>query len=444
MLFSKIKNKINLKGNREKIFKNVFWAVLGKVVNILSGLFVGILVARYLGPEQYGLMSYVISYVTLFSIFSTFGFDNIEIRELAKNKHPKEEILGTALYLRLFFAFCTLLLITLTVIFFEADRFTLWMILIYSLSLVFNAFTVIRNYFTSIVNNEFVVKSEILRTVIGALIKIVLLFLKAPLEWFIITSTFDFLIIAWGYLYSYRKKAGKIKQWKFNKDIALYQIKESFPLLLSGTAILLYQKIDQVMIRNIIDNETVGQYAVGAKLAEFIIFIPMIIAQTITPLLVQAREKDLKLYEIKRTQFFDIIIWSTILFSLLLSISAKPLITILYGSEYIDAIPVLQIMAWKAVFAAMFASSGQIIIVENIQKYAVIRNLYGCLFNVLLNLLLIPIIGISGAAIVSIFTLLITGYISHILIKPYRNIFKLQTNSIVFGLPRLISKISLK
>ena len=81
---SKIVNRFNYTGNRKNILKNVYWAVLGKIINILSGLFVGILVARYLGPENFGLMNYVISYVTLFSILANFGLDNIEIRELSK------------------------------------------------------------------------------------------------------------------------------------------------------------------------------------------------------------------------------------------------------------------------------------------------------------------------------------------------------------------------
>ena len=72
----------SLDGNKQKILANVFWAMLGKIVNMVGQLFVGILVARYLGPEKYGIMNYVISYVTLFTIISGFGLTNIEIREL--------------------------------------------------------------------------------------------------------------------------------------------------------------------------------------------------------------------------------------------------------------------------------------------------------------------------------------------------------------------------
>ena len=435
----KIFNKLNYSKNRRKVFRNLYWAVIGKVVNIISGLLIGIFVARYLGPEQFGIMSYVISYVTLFSILASFGFDNIEIRELAKNTWSKEKILGTAIYLRLFFATFTILLIFITLVAFEPDRFTYGLILIYSLTLIFSTLGIIRNYFTSIIINEYVVKTEITRTIIGASIKVVLLLYHAPLLWFIVASTFDFLIIVVGYLFAYLKKAGNINDWSFSKEIAIYQIKQSFPLLLSGAAIIIYQKIDQVMIRHMIDNAAVGKFAVAAKFAEFVIFIPNVIAQTVTPLLVQARQNDTPHYEQKKQQFMDFMVWSAISLGLVISFSSKIVITHLYGPAYLEAIPVLQIMAWKAVFVALFAASGQIIITEGIQKYAAIRNIIGCCISVLLNLILIPSWGIIGSAWATIFTYAFSGYFSHLLIKPYHFLFKMQTNAILSGFPRIIN-----
>lgn len=424
--------------NKKKILRNVYWATLGKIINILSGIFVGVLVARYLGPTNYGIMNYVISYVTLFSILANFGLDNIEIRELSKPNSNINDLLGTAFTIRLIFSFITILLIFITLCIFESDHFTFLMVLIYSGSLILSTFNVIRNYFTSIVLNEYVVKTEILRTLFGALLKIILLIYNFPLAWFIIASVFDFLLIAGGYLYAYRIKVGNIYDWHFNKGTAKQLITESFPLLLSGTAIIIYQKIDQVMIRNMIDNASVGQFAVASKITELTIFIPMVIAQTITPLLVKAQHGNPEAYIKKRQQFMDFMLWSAIGTSLIISLIASPVIKILYGTKYLDAIPVLQIMAWKAVFVALFASSGQIIIIENIHKYAALRNIVGCFVSILLNLLFIPLLGIIGSAIATIFTMSFSGYFSHIFIKPYKYLFRIQTNSLTFGLIRII------
>lgn len=433
-----ITSRLNLTNNHIKIFKNISWAVLGKIINVLSGLFVGILVARYLGPKDYGLMNYVISYVTLFSVLANFGLDNIEIRELSKPNSKKDLILGTAFRLRLYFSVVTLLIVFVTLLLFESDRFTFYMVLVYSSSLILSTFNIVRNYFTSILLNEYIVKTEITRTLIGAAIKIILLYFHFSVGWFIAASAFDFLLIASGYMFSYRNKAGSVSDWKYDKEIARHLIKESFPLLLSGTAIIIYQKIDQVMIGNMIDIASVGQFAVASKITELAIFIPMVIAQTITPLLVKAHQEDKESYERNRLRFMDMMIWIGFAMSFILFIIASPAIKLLFGAKYYDAIPVLQIMAWKTVFVALFVSSGQLIIIENIQKFAALRNIAGCFISVLLNLALIPRFGINGSAVATIITMWFTGYFSHLFINPYKHLFKIQTNSVGFGLKRII------
>jgi O-antigen/teichoic acid export membrane protein len=195
-ILDKISNRLNLSPTKRKVIRNIVWAVIGKVVTLLGGLLVGIFVARYLGPEQYGLMSYVLSYIAIFQVLAYFGMDNIEIREESKTPEEKDKIIGTAICLKLIFAVATIGLVALTVCIFEADTFTRWMIMLYSISMIANSFGVIRNYFTSLVWNEYIVETEITRTFIGAGIKVALLLLHAPLAWFIAATLFDTMLIA--------------------------------------------------------------------------------------------------------------------------------------------------------------------------------------------------------------------------------------------------------
>lgn len=441
MKLSSILERFNLTPSRKNIIKNVYWAVIGKVVGILSGLLVGIFVARYLGPEQYGLMNYVFSFVAIFSVLATFGIDNIIIRELAKTGSNKEILLGTAFTLKLIFAGFTIILIVVTLFLFESDDLTFKMVLIYSFTILLGSFSVIRNYFTSIVFNEFIVKTEIIRILIGAGIKLYLLIYHYQLVWFIVASVFEVIIIASGYTYSYRKKVGSIKEWKFDLNIAKMLIMQSFPLLLSGTAIIIYQKLDQVMIRNMIDNAALGQYSVAARFIDLVIFIPTIIAQTVTPLLVQAYQRNIAEYQQKRQQFIDLMVWSSLLIALVFSLGANLLVTFLYGEQYLGAIPVLQIMAWQAVFVALSSSSGQLIIIENLQKYVFLRNLTGCAVSIIMNLILIPIYGIIGSAIATVVALAFSGYFTHVFIRPYQFLFLLQNKALFTGYKRIIKII---
>lgn len=431
-LVGKIKGKLKLSGNREKIVDNVYWSVLGKIVNVLSGLFVGIIVARYLGPESFGLMNYVISYVALFSILANFGLDNVEIRELSKNEVAKEIILGTAFRIRLFFSVITISLILVTLFLFEADQFTFAMVLIYSFSVIFLTLNVIKNYFTAILFNEYVVKTEIIRTIIGAGIKIILLLNNASLKWFIVSATFDIFLVGTGYIVSYIAKVGKITDWSYSKSLRKMLIKESFPLALSGAAVIMYQRIDSVMIHTMLDDNSLGIFSVASSLVGYVIFFPTVISQTVVPLLVQYSKKDKYKYITARKLFMDYMVWGAFAVALLM-IPLSNLIPFLYGESYSEAVTVLQIIIWKSLGMSLSIASGQLIILQGIQKYAILRNIAGLLVCVCLNYVLIPCWGIYGCTITAIITVFVSGYISNYFIYPYREIFWLQTSSILNG-----------
>ena len=425
--------KLNLSPSKQKIAQNLIWAVIGKITTLLGSLLVGIFVARYLGPEQYGLMNYVFSYIMLFQVFATFGLDNIEIREEAKSPEDKNKIIGTAFYLKIILALLTIVAIIVITQLSEADVFTRSMIYVYSLSIIMNTFGVIRNHFTSLVWNEYVVKTEILRTFVGAGIKIVLLLIHAPLWGFICATLFDTILLAGGYITSYQKKIGRISLWEFDTSTTIYLIKQSFPLLLSGAAIIIYQKIDQVMLGNMLDKQSVGFYSVAGKFTELCIFIPTILAQTITPILVKLYDNNANDYTKKAQSFMNLTIWGTIILCVIVCIFAAPLIKYTFGHQYIPSIPLLQIMIFKVIGYAFAQTTGSLIVIEKKQQFVVVRNIIGCVIAIGLNFVLIPLWGIKGAAITSVITAFCTGLFSHIFIPKYHSLLNMQIKCILIG-----------
>lgn len=162
--------------------------------------------ARYLGPTQYGVMNYAISFVTLFLVIATFGFENIEIREEAKANEQKDTILGTVFTLRLLLSLITIIIISIVAYINESDLYTFGIIMVYAITVMLTPFDVIRNYFTSLVQNEYIVKVGILRLVLSGVIKGLLLLIHASLIWFVISLVFDACVLAQGYCYVYRKR----------------------------------------------------------------------------------------------------------------------------------------------------------------------------------------------------------------------------------------------
>lgn len=432
-ILSYIQTKSNLSATKAKVLSNIYWAVLGKCVNLLGTLFVGILVARYLGKEQYGLMNYVISIVSIFQVFADFGLDNIQIREEARRKGQRDRLIGTTFGLKLLFAVVAVILILVYTVSFEADSQTRSLIMVYSVSVLFNTTWVARNHFTSIVKNEYVVKTEITRTVVGMLIKIVLLLCHAPLLWFVLALVFDAVLLASGYLLSYSRTVDTVLKWRFDPHLAVYLVKQSFPLLLSGAAIVVFHRIDQVMIGKILDDGSVGIYSVAVRFVEVLVFIPTIISQTVSPILVKTLNNDPELYARQSRQFMSITLWICVLASVLVSLIAYPLVALTFGEQYITAASVLSIMSFKVIGDALSQTSGQLIIIEKRQKYVSLRNVFGCIVCIALNLLVIRQYGIYGAAVVSIVTVLASGTVANLLVPSYHKFFKMQLQSLLLG-----------
>lgn len=432
-LFNAIVKKMNLTPTHELIVRNLFWSVLGKVVTLIGGLFVGILIARYLGPEQYGLMNYVISYVFLFQVFSAFGLDSIEVREEAKHDVPYEKTIGTAFGIRLFFAVITVILCIATTLLFEADTETIIFIALYSTSIICNTFAVIRNYFLAIVQNEYVVKAEISRTLIGIVIKVVLLWTHQSLFWFILASAFDCVLLCGGYLTAYRTVVGKISDWRFDFQYSRLLLHEGFPLLLTNAAVIIYQRIDQVMIGDMVDKVAVGYFSTAAKFVEIIIFIPMMIGSTISPILVNIRKNDETLYREKAQLFMNVTVWMCTLIATIVSGLAYWIILYTYGAKYLAAVSVLQILVFKAPSVALSSTAGCMLVIEGLQKKAVIRDSLGCVVCILLNYLLLPHYGICAAAFIAILSNLVAGYVADAFIPEFRHLFVSQSKAILLG-----------
>lgn len=424
---------MNISEKKKKALKNIAWAICGKVFSLISVLVVGIIVARYLGKEQYGIMNYVISIVAIFQVFADFGLDLIQVREESKNPHLRDKIIGTVFFLKLFFATLTLLAIFITVWFFIEDASVQGYIMIYALSIILNTTWVSRNHFTSIVWNEYVVKTEISRNLIGMLIKVGMVLLHLPLFWFICSLLFDSLLLATGYIVSYVKKIDTIRKWSFDKTLAIYMIKQAFPLLLSGAAIIVYNRIDQVMVADMIDNSHLGVYSVAIRFTELLVFVPTIIAQTISPMLVEKRKEDMARYEECSRIFVNVTVSLSIILAVATSLLSYPIVYITFGQTYIGAASVLSILAFKVIGDALSQTSGQLMIIEGIQKYAPVRNIIGCVTCIILNLILIKHYGIHGAAYTALITIFVSGTLANFLIPSYNGIFYKQLKAICVG-----------
>jgi len=199
-MLTKLKSLKNHQGFM-KYFKNTSWLFGEKILRMVVGLFVGIWVARYLGPEQFGLFSYAQSFVGLFTAIATLGLDGIVVRELVKDESRRDELIGTAFWLKLIGAIAVLLILAVAVNFTSNDHATNIIVFIVASATVFQAFNVVDFYFQAKVMSKYIVYANVISLFLSSIVKVVLILNEAPLVAFAWVVLFDSFVLACGFIY---------------------------------------------------------------------------------------------------------------------------------------------------------------------------------------------------------------------------------------------------
>lgn len=429
-IVNKISQLINHSGAM-KYLSNISWLLIEKILRLIAGLLVGIWVARYLGPEQFGKLSYAQSFVAIISVLAVLGLNDVVIRDLVKDEHQRDILLGTAFVLKLIGSMLVLALITILMQFQSNDFETIIIIIVIASSLILNSFNVIDFYFQSKVLSKYIVYSNIFSLIISSIIKIVLILNQAPLLAFAFVILFDSFILACGFIFVYSKNKLSIFNWTINKALAKSLLKNCWPLILSGFVISLYMKIDQIMIKEMLGVSSVGQYAAAVQLSEAWYFIPMVISASLFPAILNAKQISKELYYSRLQRLYDLMAWMAILIALPMTFLSTWLIGLLYGVQFEQAGGVLTIHIWSAVFVFLGVSSSKWYMAENLQVYLFYRTLAGAVINILLNLVLIPRYGLYGGAIATLVAQITASFVFNAIHQETRITFTLQCRALL-------------
>ena len=161
-------------------------------------------------------------------------------------------------------------------------------------------------------------------------------------------------------------------------------------------------KIDQVMIKEMLGNEAVGQYAVAVRISEAWYFIPIVITSSLFPAIINAKKVSEKLYYERLQKLYDLMVWMAIAIALPMTFFSDWVVELLYGKEYNKAGDVLMIHIWAGVFVFLGVAQGKFWIVNNLQKQQFLVTLSCMIVNVFLNLFLIYPFGVNGAALATL------------------------------------------
>jgi PST family polysaccharide transporter len=425
---SQLKSRSGLRA----IIANTGWLFADRILRMGASLVVGVWVARYLGVQQYGLFNYVLAFVSLFSPIFTLGLDDVVVRHIVRQSSNKEEILGTTFWLKLLGGIASVLLAVGSMFFLgEYETLKIWLVAILGMVGIFRAADTIELWFQSQVQSKYSVIAKNIAFLLNTLIKIALILTKAPLLAFAWVTLAEFAMSAIGLLIVYQARGTSVLLWRWNFTAAKTLLKESLPLIFSGFAIMIFMRIDQVMLGQMIGDKEVGIYSAAVRVSEIWYFIPGAIVSSVSPSIYAAKERSESLYYQRIGQLLRLLTYISFAIALPMTFLSDKIIMVMFGSGYAQAGPILAVHIWTSLFVFMGLATSPWFIAESLNHVSLGKTLFGAILNIILNLFLIPKYAGFGAAIATIISQASAAFLCNGFDKRTQKIFNIQVRSLL-------------
>ncbi len=423
--------KIMRKIVANKIVKNASWLIGGKIAQMAINLAVGLLAARYLGPSNYGLINYGTAYTAFFMSLCTLGINSVIVKEFLD--HPQKEgmILGTSLLLKGMSSVISALMIYIIVSFVDADEpTTIAVVGLCSIGMIFNIFDTFNYWFQSQLKSKITAICSLIAFAVTALYKVVLLIAGKSVVYFAIATSIDYICIGMLLFLAYLKESGgKLKfSWEYGKSL----LKASTPFIIPGLMVAIYGQTDKLMLKQMISQTEIGYYSTAVSICTIWGFVISAIIDSMFPGIMEANKHSEKEFAQKNKIMYAIVFWVCIAFSLLICLLAPIMINVLYGSAYTPSVNPLRIVTWYSAFSYLGVARNAWIVCKKKQQKLKYVYAAAALSNVILNLILIPQWGASGAAMASLIAQVMTTMIVPFFIPSLRENSILMLEAIIF------------
>ena len=405
-----------------QVISNTAWLFADKILQMGLSLVIGVWVTRYLGPTQFGTLTYAMTFVSMFgAITSLGGLGGLVVRDIALDPACKDESLGTAFVLQVMSGILTVLLAVGTVSLLNPqETLTHWLVGILAAATIFSAFnTTIDFWFQSQLQSKYAAFTKNSAYVFMCAVRLVLIQIKAQLIMFAWSSFVETALAGVGLAVVYRRNGNLLQAWRFSLRRAKELLQECWPLILSGFAVYIYADIDQLMLGSMLkDNKAeVGFYAAAIKISRLLDMFPMIIASSLLPKLSQLRDKKPDEYFKKIQTYFDISTAFWLATAIPISILSPYIIHAIYGENFTAAIPILSLYVWSQFNSLWGVARSTVLNIEKKLHLTPIFTVTGAFINIGLNYILIPYYGAMGATIATIITYIIVIFLMNFIIK---------------------------
>ena len=422
-----------LEGREEvlQVASNTAWLSGYRVARMAVGLVIGIWVARYLGPTRFGMLNFAQAFVALFAAASGLGLSNIVVRELVRTPQRTPAILGTSFLLLLAAGTAAFLLApaaaqTLP----NTDSATRRLIWVFAFAPILSSFDVILYWFQAQLRSRNAVIAQTPSLALAAGARAGLILLHAPVIAFAGAYVFESAIGALGLAAAYRLARQSLGSWRYDSGLARALLREGFPLMLSGLAITLYMRSDQIMLAAMAGPESTGLYSAVVRVSELWYFLPVTLVASLHPVITAAKARSETEYRRKLQVTLSFVTSISLAVAVVMTFASDWVMALLYGPDFTGTGPILAVHIWAGIPASVGTVTTIWLLNEGLVSISLQRTLAGALTNIALNWLLIPQYGAMGAAIATVVAQVVSAYLYHAIHPATRPLFAMQMRAL--------------
>ncbi len=414
------------------ILASTAWQIVEKSLRLCSALISGVVIARYLQPEQFGIYNYALAFTSFFVAVSNLGTSQIFVRELIKEPQSNAEIVSSAFFLRILSGLLFSLMAIGTSFVLISDTLVRLLIVIFSLQMVFRASEAIEFSFESRLEYRSITFS---RSIASALSTVLIVASIATGKSIILLSTAacsQYLIafITIISVYVYQRQVLSISTVSLCRIMNV--LSDSWPLIFSGFAITVYMRIDQIMINALVGSVELGLYSATVQLTEVFYLIPIAFIKSNFPRIIQLKEEGESVFYDNLQKLYNRLSLISYVSIAFVSIFSRKLLGTLYGPGYVEASSILALLVWSVLFVTLGTAQSAFMVSMNWAKIHLKTVLIASIVNVFLNYLLIPRHGAFGAAIATVFSYWVAVHGACFLFEPLHKTRSMLSKSFIF------------
>jgi O-antigen/teichoic acid export membrane protein len=379
----------------KKVIKGFTYLVSEKMLKFVVGFFVHAMVARHLGPDHFGKLSYAIKTVNIFYTFSIFGVDEIILSELIGHRYARSDVLKTVFRIRIFMSLIGIFFLGILLLVFKPEglMFSL-LIFCYGINILLQAFNIFELDFQARLSFKPLFFANNLSYLSSSALRFLGVWTHQAISFFLASYIVGELILK----SLIQKKAGfQFLKGSYNSDFASDLVKTSWPFFISSFVVILDQRLSFLFLEKYRTLEELGNYSVAVTLVDLWLFLPIAVTSSVFPTIITALNGNLQAYKVRKQYLYDIVMWLAFGFILGVALTADLVIKILYGKEYANAPEALAIYSLTVIPIFFNLVRVKLLSLEKRLNDWLVLSILCLVINFLFHYFFVPQMGVRGA-----------------------------------------------